>query len=221
SGRIFRELHSRLKSFYGEKILPPTDPTEELISTILSQNTNDRNRDSAFAHLRSRFPSWEKVVCAPLPEVESAIKVAGLAPSKAPRIQEALRLINEKYGQFSLPLQLNMEELFEFLLSLPGVGPKTVRCVLLFSYGYPAFPVDTHILRVGRRIGFIGKKESPARAMDRLDGLIPDGLHLSLHLLLIEHGRRTCRPRPLCQACPLRDLCSFFQEKTLLASEKD
>lgn len=147
--------------------------------------------------------------------------MAGLAPSKAPRIQEALRLIHEKYGQFSLPLQVNAEELFGFLLSLPGVGPKTARCVLLFSYGYPVFPVDTHILRVGRRIGFIGEKESPTRAMDRLDRLIPVGFHLSLHLLLIEHGRRTCRPHPFCEVCPLGDLCAFFQKKALSTAEKD
>lgn len=208
-----KELHSRLKSLYGEVNVSPTDPTEELISTILSQNTNDRNRDLAFARLRKRFPTWEDVAQAPTREVEESIRMAGLAPSKAPRIQKALRLIREKYGRFSLPGTEKRKELFEFLLSLPGVGPKTARCVLLFSYGYSAFPVDTHILRVGRRLGFIGEKESPVSAMDRLDSLIPEGLHLSLHLLLIEHGRKTCRPRPLCEVCPLRDLCPFFKEK--------
>jgi endonuclease-3 len=215
-----KELHSRLKSFYGDVNVSPTDPMEGLISTILSQNTNDRNRDLAFAKLRKRFPTWEDVTQAPTREVEESIRMAGLAPSKAPRIQKVLRLIKEKYGQFSLPDTEKRKELFEFLLSLPGVGPKTARCVLLFSYGYPVFPVDTHILRVGRRLGFIREKESPARAMDRLDRLIPEGLHLSLHLLLIEHGRKTCRPRPLCEVCPLRDLCSFFEEKTPLMSEK-
>jgi endonuclease-3 len=209
---FFEELHSRLKNFYGEKNPSLPDPTEELISTILSQNTNDRNRDLAFTNLRSRFSSWESVAFAPLPELESAIRVAGLAPSKGPRIQKVLRLISEKYGQFSLPSQARPEELLDFLLSLPGVGPKTARCVLLFSYGYPVFPVDTHILRVGKRLGFIKEKESPARAMGKLDRLIPAGLHLSLHLLLIEHGRKTCRPRPLCGVCPLRDICSFYRK---------
>jgi endonuclease-3 len=134
---------------------------------------------------------------------------------KAPRIQEALFRIKGKFGSFSLPDEGEKEALLNFLLSLPGVGPKTTRCVLLFSYGFPFFPVDTHIFRVGKRLGFIGKKESPEKAMEKLDRLVPEGLHLQLHLLLIKHGRTICRPKPLCETCFLQDLCSFFKDTSI------
>jgi endonuclease-3 len=147
--------------------------------------------------------------------VIEAIRMGGLAPTKGPRIQAVLRRIEEAFGHFELPGTSSPEELFSFLLSLPGVGPKTARIVLLFSRGEPCFPIDTHIERVGRRLGFIAAHASLAQAMERLDHDIPASLQRSLHLLLIEHGRRICRPRPRCSQCSLFDLCPSFQTPNL------
>jgi len=212
---IFQQLFARLGALYGLPKVSRRGPLEELISTILSQNTNDQNRDRAFAELKRRFSDWEEIALAPLDALKNTIRVAGLAPTKAPRIQQALWSIKEKFGHFLIPQNMEPQELLDFLLSLPGVGPKTARCVLLFSYRYPCFPVDTHILRVGRRLGFIGERESAASSMQRLDKDVPPELQLPLHLLLIEHGRRTCRPKPACALCPLRNLCPFYLGKPL------
>jgi endonuclease-3 len=157
--------------------------------------------------LKATFPSWAEVAEAPTALVIQAIRVGGLAPTKGPRIQAVLQRIEEAFGCFELPASSPSEELFPFLLSLPGVGPKTARIVLLFSRGEPCFPIDTHIERVGRRLGFIAPSTSLTEAMKRLDHDIPASLQVSLHLLFIEHGRRTCRPRPRCPECPLLDLC--------------
>ena len=140
-------------------------------------------------------------------KVIEAIRMGGLAPTKGPRIQAALRRVEEAFGCFELSESSSPGELFSFLLSLPGVGPKTARIVLLFSLGEPCFPIDTHIERIGRRLKFIASPTSLTEAMERLDHDVPASLQLPLHLLLIEHGRRTCRPRPHCSECPLLDLC--------------
>jgi endonuclease-3 len=184
--------------------------TDELIATILSQSTNDRNRDRAFQSLKQRFPNWGSVIASPTKDVVDAIHVAGLAPTKAPRIQQVLKQIRDRFGVYEIPATVPPSELLSFLLALPGVGPKTARIVLLFSLGHPFFPIDTHILRVGRRLGFLGERENPGKAMARVESQIPTGEHERLHLLLLEHGRRICRPKPHCSLCPLRDVCRYY-----------
>ncbi len=157
--------------------------------------------------MKAAFPNWAEVAEAPPEMVIEAICIGGLAPTKGPRIQAVLQRIEETFGRFELSESSPPEELFPFLLSLPGVGPKTARIVLLFSRGEQRFPIDRHIERVGRRLGLIAPSTSLTQAMERLDDDIPASLQLPLHLLLIEHGRRTCRPRPRCPACALVDRC--------------
>ncbi len=209
-------LHHKLLAEYGEPQRRPYDPIAVLISTILSQNTNDVNRDRAYERLRERFPTWEAVLNAPLEELIEAIRPAGLAPTKAPRIQEALRRIRAERGDFSLDFlaHLPLEEARDWLLSIPGIGPKTAAIVLLFAFGRPAFPVDTHIHRVARRLGLIPPRATREQAHELLEHLIPPELYYPLHLNLIALGRDVCHPRnPECGRCVLRDECDFYREK--------
>jgi len=187
--------------------LPPLD---ELVLTILSQNTNDVNRDRAYADLRRRFASWDEVADAPVGAIAHAIKRGGLGPTKAPRIKKVLRSIRET----GTPLDggalrgLDDEALWELLVSLPGVGPKTAACVLLFSLDRPFFPVDTHVHRVAVRLGLVPPRASPVVAQTLLQRAVPDELVYELHMNLIRHGRHVCvARRPLCSECPLRDVC--------------
>ncbi len=209
------EIDRCLRPLYHPPAEPPyTDPVDELVLTILSQNTNDRNRDLAFRRLRDRFPSWEAVQEAPLEAVIEAIRPAGLAQTKAPRIQEALRAIRARAGQISLDFlrEMPLEEARAWLMSLRGVGPKTAAIVLLFSLGRPAFPVDTHIHRVSKRLGLIDSRTSREAAHRVLEALVPPELYVPFHLELIEHGRHLCRARkPRCATCPLRDGCPFYR----------
>ncbi|MGC8873308.1 MAG: endonuclease III domain-containing protein [Chloroflexia bacterium] len=204
-------VHHRLVARYGERpSRTRLDPVGELVSTILSQNTNDRNRDRAFARLRERFPTWEAVRDAPVKEVEEAIRPAGLARLKAPRIQAALRRITRERGDLQLDFLAHMplEEARAWLMSLEGVGPKTAAIVLLFAFGRPAFPVDTHIHRVSRRLGLIPPGTSREEAHRQLEALLPPEIYASFHLNLIAHGRETCHPRhPACHSCEIADLC--------------
>lgn len=211
-----RSIHQRLVSEYGEPQWTPRDPLAVLVSTILSQNTNDRNRDRAYQRLRERFPTWEAVRDAPLEDLVAAIRPAGLAPTKGPRIQETLRRIWAERGEFSLDFLANMplEEARAWLLSIPGVGPKTAAIVLLFAFGCPAFPVDTHIHRVSRRLGLIPARATREQAHALLEALIPPELYYPLHLNLIALGRDVCHPRnPECGRCVLRDDCDFYQQE--------
>jgi len=211
--RIY-SIHRRLMSEYGEPQWAPRDPVAVLVSTILSQNTNDRNRDRAYERLRERFPTWEAVRDAPLEDLIAAIRPAGLAPTKAPRIQETLRRIWAERGEFSLDFLADMplEAARAWLLSIPGIGPKTAAIVLLFAFGRPAFPVDTHIHRVCRRLGLIPARATREQAHTLLEELIPPDLYYPLHLNLIALGRDVCHPRnPECGRCVLRDECDFYQ----------
>ncbi len=209
------QIHRRLAERYGEP--PPRqrlDPIAELVSTILSQNTSDQNRDRAFARLRERFPTWEAVRDAPPEQVEEAIRPAGLARLKTPRIQAALRRITAEQGRLSLDFlsHLPLEEARGWLTSLDGVGPKTAAIVLLFAFGRPAFPVDTHIHRVSRRLGLIPPESSREAAHQQLEALLPPEIYATFHLNLIAHGRDTCHPRrPACSRCVLLDLCPSGQ----------
>ncbi|MGE5528663.1 MAG: endonuclease III domain-containing protein [Patescibacteria group bacterium] len=186
------------------------DPLDELIATVLSQATNDRNSSRAFTRLKASFPDWEDVLAAPEEEVAAAIACGGLGRQKARSIKAILARLKAERGSLSLGFLalLQAAEARRYLMSLPGVGPKTAACVQLFSLGQRAFPVDTHIHRVGARLGFVPAKLPAAKAQALLEGAVPAADCLPLHLLLIQHGRRFCRPsNPRCGACPLRDEC--------------
>ncbi len=212
TAKILR-LHRLLLAEYGDHPWHPRDPVAVLVSTILSQNTNDVNRDRAFEQLRERFPTWEAVRDAPLEELIDAVRPAGLAPTKTPRIQEALRRITAERGAISLDFLADWggEEARAWLLSIPGVGPKTAAIVLLFALGKPAFPVDTHIHRVTRRLGLIPEKTSREKAHELLEALVPPDIYYCFHLNLIEHGRAVCHARnPEHERCVLRDTCLSY-----------
>ncbi|MGC9334335.1 MAG: endonuclease III domain-containing protein [Anaerolineae bacterium] len=209
-------VQARLLETFGE----PTwrrhlDPVPELVSTILSQNTNDTNRDKAFERLRDRFSSWEGVRDAEVDDIIDAIRPAGLANQKGPRIQNALRFVTEQRGELDLEFLADwpLEEAKDWLSSIKGVGPKTAAIVLLFSLGKPAFPVDTHVHRVTKRLGLIGPKVSREKAHDELEQLVPPEDYYSFHLNVIRHGREICTSRkPRCEECVLSDLCDYYQD---------
>ncbi len=195
----------------------PIDPLDELINTILSQNTNDLNRDRAYHALRAQYPTWEEVRDAPSGRVIAAIKSAGLANQKGPRIQKVLRRITAERGALDLEFlrELPTDEAKAWLISLDGVGLKTASIVLLFALGKPAFPVDTHIQRVTGRLGLIPPKTSADKAHGILEELVPPEWYHSFHLNVIEHGRRVCKAqRPLCERCVLQQYCDYFQEQS-------
>lgn len=193
--------------------LPPVD---ELVSTILSQNTNDGNRDKAFDALKARFPAWEAVRDAPIEAVTEAIRPAGLANQKAPRIQAALRHITETQGAITLDFLAAMDvaDARQWLTTLKGIGPKTAAIILLFAFNKPSFPVDTHVHRVTRRLGLIGPKTSAERAHQVLEAIIPPDEYYPAHLNIIRHGRQVCRARqPRCEECPLTTYCEYYQNR--------
>jgi endonuclease-3 len=210
-------VHHRLLDIYGEpEWRPHLDPVSELVSTILSQNTNDVNRDVAFDRLVARFPTWEEARDAHVEEIIEAIRPAGLANQKGPRIQEALRVITQERGELTLDFlaDIPVEEAKRWLSAIKGVGPKTAAIVLLFSLGRPAFPVDTHVHRVTKRLGLIGVRTSRERAHVELESLVPPENYYAFHLNLIRHGRQVCTSRkPRCSDCTLIDLCDFYQNQ--------
>ncbi|MDX6681193.1 MAG: endonuclease [Solirubrobacteraceae bacterium] len=201
-------LRARLAEVYGVPVQPPHgDAMAELVLTVLSQSTNDRNRDVAYLRLRERFPSWEAVRDAPLEEVEEAIRRGGISKVKSARIQAILREIGD-------PLELEwmrdaaVADSQAYLCALPGVGRKTAACVLLFSFGLRDVPVDTHVARVGTRLGLLRPKAPFEELHDAMVALTPPGAELELHINLLRHGRRTCRAqRPACEACALARMC--------------
>ena len=207
-------VYQRLLSFYGyPEWRNPLPPLDELVSTILSQNTNDTNRDRAYQSLRRRFPAWEGVRDAPEADVIDAIRTAGLANQKGPRIQHILREISVLRGELSLDFlqELPPEEVRDWLAQFKGVGPKTTAIVMLFSLGMPAFPVDTHIYRVSGRIGLRPEQMTVESAHGHLAGLFPPESYYAAHLNLIRLGREICQARrPNCFACPLQDLCDYY-----------
>jgi endonuclease-3 len=208
-------VHQRLLDFYGVPTWrQPLPPLDEMVSTILSQNTNDTNRDRAFEALRRRFPTWEGVRDAGSEDVIAAIRPAGLANQKGPRIQKILREITAERGALSLDFlkDLPPEESRRWLLKFKGIGPKTAAIVLQFSLDQPAFPVDTHIHRVTRRLGLIPAKMSAEAAHEQLAGYFPPDGYGPAHLNLIRLGREICHPRnPECPRCPLNDLCDYYR----------
>lgn len=206
-------VHRKLLEYFGEPTWRnPLPPISELVSTILSQNTNDLNRDRAYEGLRTRFPTWEAVREARRSEVIAAIRVSGLANQKGPRIQNVLREITAERGSLELDFlkDLPLEDARAWLKKFKGVGPKTAAIVLLFSLGRPAFPVDTHIYRVTGRIGLRPAKMNLEAAHTHLEALFPPETYYAAHLNLIRLGRDICHPnRPHCWECPVRTLCDF------------
>ncbi len=206
-------IRERLAEVYGVPAAEPHgDPLAELVLTVLSQSTNDRNRDVAFLRLRERFPTWEAVRDAPVEEIEEAIRPGGISKVKSARIQAILRAIGD-------PLDLEwmrdapVAESQAYLCALPGVGRKTAACVLLFSYGLRDVPVDTHVSRVATRLGLLRPKASFDELHDAMLELTPEGAELELHVNMLRHGRRTCHAqRPACAACALRRMCPSRQD---------
>lgn len=190
------------------------EPLDELIFTILSQNTNDRNRDRAWAELKKAFPNFESILTEPRKKLERTIRVAGLAEQKSKNIVGILKKIKETKGELSLKFlkRYDKESARRYLLSFKGVGPKTAACVLLFSLNKPAFPVDTHIFRVTRRLGLVPKSATTERAHRILEGVVPEEKYHSFHINLIKLGRKVCSPKkPKCENCPLNSLCDFYR----------
>lgn len=217
------EVHRRLVHVFGTpRRTGHLDPVSELVSTILSQNTSDVNRDQAYERLRERFPTWKAVRDADVRQVREAIRPAGLSEVKAPRIQQALCQITQPDGSLSLDFlrRMSVPEAKAWLMTIKGVGPKTAAIILLFSFGRPAFPVDTHIHRVSGRLGLIGPKVSREQAHTILEALVPPRLYYPFHINVIRHGREICRPQPRCEVCPLRDLCCYYEEHAAISGQR-
>jgi endonuclease III len=232
--RVLR-IRDRLRAVYGIPLMRPHgDPIAELVLTVLSQSTNDRNRDVAYLRLRERLPAWEAVMRAPVAEVEEAIRPGGISKVKSARIQAILRAISERphqrlsddptgseqgaaparprHGSASLSLDwmrdAPVSEGRDYLTALPGVGRKTAACVLLFAYGLRDVPVDTHVSRVGMRLRLLRPGAPFEQLHDQMLALTPPGQELELHVNLLRHGRRTCHARsPACAACALARMC--------------
>lgn len=223
--RRLNAIRRRLRAHYGVPTSKPHhDPVGELVLTVLSQNTNDRNRDVAFSRVEERWSDWESVRAAPLEEIESAIAPGGISKVKSARIKQILeRLASDPLpdgadpeGRWKrrreidldwiehTPLQISRD----YLCTLPGVARKTAACVLLFAYGLPDIPVDTHVGRVGRRLGLFGERDSFEQMHDAITAWTPAELAHEEHVNLIRHGRRICHKRaPECPVCPLKEIC--------------
>jgi endonuclease-3 len=213
-------VRERLREIYSVPLMRPHgDPVAELILTVLSQSTNDRNRDVAYLRLRERLPSWEQVRDAPNAEVEQAIRPGGISKVKSVRIQAILRAISQQRRDPRRELSLDwmarttVDVSRDYLVTLPGVGRKTAACVLLFSYGMRDVPVDTHVSRVGSRLRLLRPGAPFEELHDEMLALTPPGQELELHVNLLRHGRRTCHARkPECGACALARMCPSAAE---------
>ena len=209
--RRVRAIRDRLRRIYGRPAgHPHGDPLAELVRTVLSQNTSDTNRDLAYERLRSRFPSWEEVRDAPREAVIDAIRPGGLGNTKGPRIQAILATLGT-HPDLDWLEHAPRAEALEFLTSMPGVGRKTAACVLLFSFGRPEIPVDTHVYRVGGRLALFRDRASYEEAHDEMVRVVDPGDAYELHINLIRHGRVVCRPRPRCDECALRRMCPYWR----------
>ncbi len=210
-----RRIRDRLREVYGVPLMRPHGrPIDELVLTVLSQSTNDRNRDVAYLRLRERLGSWQEVMRAPAAAVEEAIRPGGISRVKSVRIQAILEAIAAQDRGPGGGLSLDwlesapIEQGRNYLVSLPGVGRKTAACVLLFAYGLREVPVDTHVSRVGTRLGLLRAGAPFEELHDQMLALTPPGEELELHVNLLRHGRRTCHARsPACPDCALARMC--------------
>lgn len=185
------------------------EPLDGLIETVLSQNTNDRNRDMAFERLK-KCGAWGRIAALPQEKVVEAIRPAGLCNNKSQTIMRVLEEVKKRFGAYSLRAlkKGTSEEAWNFMTSIRGVGPKTAACVLAFDLGFPAFPVDTHVARISKRLGWADEKETPAQIQSHLESLVPEELKTAGHLNMIQHGKNICKARaPKCGECPLRGIC--------------
>lgn len=207
-------VSDRLLEFYGPRERHSVrDPLDELILTILSQNTSDRNSGRAWRLLKARYQSWKEVLAAETGELYEVIKLAGLGNIKASRIQLVLQEILRRRGALDLQFlcDLPMAEAKQWLRALPGIGPKTAACVLCFACDMPALPVDTHVHRVARRLGLIGAKVNADAAHELLEQALPADAVYAFHVNMILHGRQICHAlRPACERCPLTDVCDYY-----------
>jgi endonuclease-3 len=193
-----------------------SDLLDMLVSVILSQATSDTNSRRTFAELKRRYPTWDDALRARESSIAAAIKSGGLANQKARVIKNLLKQIRERRGSLDLSFveEMSNEEAAKYLSQFRGIGPKTVACTLLFACGKEVFPLDTHIFRVLRRVGLVPEKCSDARAHEMLNRIVPAGKFYSLHVNLIRHGRKICRPRePLCERCPIVEYCDYGQTR--------
>jgi endonuclease III len=212
----YAPVSAALRQMYGypnwRQAYPPVD---ELVDCILSQSTTDANKDRAFALLRAKYPTWEAVRDADTDEVIETIRPAGLANQKGPRIQEVLRWITQERGEINIDFlgDLPIEEAKAWLTTMNGVGPKTAAIVLCFAFNRPAFPVDTHIHRLGQRIGFLPEGISADKAHAVMESIVPPDDYYAFHLNLIRHGREICNARaPRCSMCPITEYCDYYQQ---------
>jgi endonuclease-3 len=219
SKRRVRALRDRLRQLYGRPVNQPHgDPIAELVRTVLSQNTSDVNRDVAYGRLRARFPTWETVRDAPVEDVIEAIRPGGLANTKGPRIQAILAALGE-HPDLDWVADAPRDRTIEYLTALPGVGRKTAACVLIFAYGRPEIPVDTHVYRVGGRLGLFPEHASFETAHDEMRRVVDPRDAYEVHINLIRHGRAVCRPRPRCEECALRRMCPYWRRLRSLSAE--
>jgi endonuclease-3 len=215
--RKIKRLAGLLNREYGKKVWRKTgDPISVLIGTILSQNTSDHNSHRAFANLRAQFSEWEEVRRAPVSKIEKAIRTGGLSRIKAARIKRILNQINDDGSDLGLSFlkRWDTDEIIQYLKEFEGVGAKTIACVLLFSLGRPVMPVDTHVLRLSRRLVLVPKKSDAQKASWTMQEIVPPDLVYSLHLNLIQHGREVCKAQnPKCGECVIFDSCEFEEKE--------
>jgi endonuclease III len=210
---VIRAVRRRLRDSQGPFVPKPVLPViDEIVATVLSQHTSDVNSERAFARLKSRFPAWEQVADAPVEEIADAVRCGGIADQKARRIKQILAAIEDREGRIDLGRlhDLGDAAVENYLRSLPGVGPKTAACVLVFSMGRAAFPIDTHVHRIVTRLGWVPGSATADKAHQLLASRVPPDIRYDLHVAMITHGRTVCRAqRPSCDACVLRDLCAY------------
>ena len=213
--KIFYTLDKLEGQYHNEENSPELghdEPVDGLILTVLSQNTNDKNRDAAFRNLKSLYPEWHDVIEAGAGKLENSIRIAGLAHTKSERIISILNKIHDDFGEYSIKKLASheRESIKEYLRALPGVGAKTVACVMMFDLKIPAFPVDTHVSRIMRRIGAASEKNSPEEISLFLEKVVPVSRYLGGHVNMIAHGRAVCHARkPECERCVLSEICDF------------
>ncbi|MBR0167932.1 MAG: endonuclease III [Synergistaceae bacterium] len=213
---LITEILDALESQYHNEQYPPklghNEPLDGLILTVLSQNTNDINRDRAYENLKANFPTWPDVITAGKSKLEDSIRTAGLAHTKAGRIITILERVKSDFGDYSIRelAAHDREYIRKYLRALPGVGAKTVACTLLFDFGIPAFPVDTHITRISKRVGIAPEKFSPEEISLMLEDVVPESRCLGGHVNMIAHGRAVCHSqRPECNSCVLSKICNY------------
>lgn len=217
--RHAKEIFDAFEKEFGRESMPAEnfrydEPLDDLMLTVLSQNTNDRNRDKAYTALRKKYPTWDRVARAPLESVIDCVKIAGLGEQKATHMQQILKILKEKFGEYSIK-QLNeweTDDIRKFLVSLPGVGPKTAAIVLVFDLGREAFPVDTHITRISKRLGWALENWPATKIQEYLEATLDKSRFRGGHLNFLEHGRNVCDARkPKCEICGVRQYCEYYK----------